>query len=136
MDHPVSKQTPDFRRVLTEDWTVTWERPAYTDRITVPEGTVYNPSIPGVAHSIVPVSRAMVASAPHDDLYRSKGAAKSTTIRRTLPDGTTFDVPAVSRRYADRLFRYVLRAVGVAEWRVQLAYGAVRSFGWYAWTNN
>jgi hypothetical protein len=133
MDRPVSKQTPDFRRVLTADWTLSWPRASYTDRITVPKGTVYNPSIPAVAHSIVPVSRAMVASAPHDDLYRSKGGAQSTTIRRTLRDGTAFDVPAVGRRYADRLFRYVLRAVGVAEWRVQLAYAAVRAAGWHAW---
>ena len=134
MTRPTSRQTENFRRVLTRDWRYSW-RPSdrELDVVTVPAGTVYNPSIPGVAHAILPVSRAMIASAPHDDLYRARGAAEqSTTIRRTV-GAATFPVPAVSRKYADRLFRQIMMDAGVARWRVELAYTAVRAAGWIAW---
>jgi hypothetical protein len=136
MDRPVSRQTENFRRELVCDWSYRWtpERRA-VDGVTVPAGTIYNPSIPGVAHSVIPVSRAMIASAPHDDLYRSAGGAEqSTTIQRTI-GAATFAVPTVGRRYADRLFRQIMIDAGVARWRVALAYRAVRAVGWIAWND-
>jgi len=135
-DRPASRQTAAFRRRLLEDWTYVWQPSAGEEhRIEVPAGVEYNPSAPGVFHSIIPVSRMQVASAPHDLLYVLRGEASGIVQRKK--NGLWRPVTRLSRRYADRLFAHVMHACRVRPWRVQLAYWGVRSpAGCWSWVED
>lgn len=133
-DRPVSRQTEDFTRTLVEPWAVEWcPTPSVTHRIVLPAGIDYNPSAPGVTHALVPVSRMMVASLPHDVLYKLQGEAEGYVIN--TKNYQSPEMP-LSRAYADRLFKQIMARCGVAPWRRQAAYWSVRAFGWAAWNEN
>lgn len=132
-DRPVSRQTAGFKRQLAQAWRYKWTPEAgVTDRIVLPPGLRYNPSVPGVFQAVVPVSRLQVASLPHDVLYVLQGETQGC-VRRKVTGAHYRPVETVSRRYADRLFRHLTRRSGTAEWRSQMAYGSVRVAGWLAW---
>ena len=95
-------------------------------RLTVPAGFTFDlASIPRLFWSLVaPFELSIAAPLLHDFLYRYAGEPP--------PPGT---VPArrYARREADRLFREVMAAEGVAAWRRHAAWAAARAFGGRAW---
>lgn len=128
---PHSRGTHGFERALLADWSWTWDRGEHKDRIFIPAGVTYDPSIPTWAESLVPEDRLQAASLPHDVIYKLQGDTQDVLERKFL--GGWIPVKAVGREYADRMFRAILREQGVASWRVFLAYRAVRWFGESAW---
>lgn len=121
---PVSTPTHSFERKLVEPWEWEWKG----DRIRIPAGVVYDPSIPSWASSVVPDDFLEPASLPHDVIYKLQGHVSEIMSRN---DGTP--IQWVSRGYADRMFRDILRIQNVPRWRRTLAYRAVRWFGGPAW---
>lgn len=92
--------------ILVEDFSFTWEGVV----ITIPSGFKFDgATIPRyfwkiIGHPFTP--RFIEASLVHDYLCKNK----------------------MNRRKADRKFRELLRANGVARWRAYLMYGAVRTY--------
>lgn len=86
--------------------------------IRVPAGFRFDAaSVPRIVWSLIsPTDLGVVAPLVHDWLYRTGGQ-----------DGE------FSRREADRLFKAHMRSEGVADWKVRLAYTAVRAFGRRSW---
>lgn len=80
--------------------------------LVIEEGFTFRPSVPRIFWPLVSPLETLTASAPHDYLYRHQQG---------------------SRRRADRLFALIMRKQGQAEWRVVLAYYAVRVAGWAWW---
>ena len=103
--------------VLFLNWGVSYqvkEEAWLHTEIVVPDGMVTDGlSVPRLARSIFDrQGRLFEVAVVHDYLYR-QGEWK--------------------RRDCDRLLRDFARSEGVSEWRVQLAYQALRAFGWIAW---
>lgn len=134
-NRPVSTGTgpPDFDRKLVEPWEWTWVHGENIDYIHIPAPVVYDPSIPWFAQSIVPDDPLEAASLPHDVIYKLQG--ETGEIIRRWQDATKEWVPvqSVSRSYADKMFRDILRIQKVATWRRTLAYRAVKYGGGWAW---
>lgn len=94
--------------------------------ITVPAGFIFDlSSVPrALWWLIAPFELSVTAPLLHDFLYREAGDPSPGSIRP----------PRVySRREADVLFREVMEQEGVAKWRRDLGYAAVRVFGHWAW---
>lgn len=133
---PRSIPTEQQTRRLVEDWTGHWVHDGATDRIEIPASTDehkvdYDPSIPGLFQPVVPDDAAEPPSLPHDVIYKLQGEVDGYIFRKE--NGAYRRVQSVSRAYADKLFRDYLRNYGVSEWRVQVAYWAVRAAGWAYW---
>jgi hypothetical protein len=111
-------------------------------RIIVPEGFIYDgASIPRVVWSISglrPDGLIRAAACIHDWIYRYSGKVPPASYQ-FAPDTPGESLvwsdcnESISRDYADRLFRYIMRDAGVAPRRVEMAYYAVWAFGWYSW---
>jgi hypothetical protein len=95
----------------------------------------YEPSIPTFAEGAIPADRLEPASLPHDVLYKVQGdlSRPEYDVLASRWQSKWHRRPTVSRRYADDLFRLILKELGVASWRTWLAYKAVRWFGRPAW---
>jgi Protein of unknown function (DUF1353) len=98
-------------------------------RITAFKGFIYDrSSIPRFFWVIVDKdSLGNVAPLFHDLLYRNGGV---------LPQHLISPHRRFSRREADDLFLEVMTKCGVGRLRRELAYQAVRQFGWIAWKEN
>jgi hypothetical protein len=125
----------DWTRVLVEDWEWVFRMRGTEYRIFVPSGVRYEPSIPTFAEGVIPADRLEPASLPHDVIYKLKGDLKTPDydVLSFEWEGEWHRKPTASRRYADDLFRLILEELGVASWRVWLAYKVVRWFGGAAW---
>ena len=133
---PISKPRHEgWTRVLVQDWEWTYTLRDTEYRIFVPQGVEYEPSIPTPAGGVIPADRLEPASLPHDVIYKLQGdlAGPEYPVLSSRWQGEWHRRPTVSRRYADELFRLILQELGVASWRVWLAYQAVRWFGQAAW---
>jgi hypothetical protein len=102
---------------------------AYNDEahvITVPEGFMFDlSSVPRpLWWLIAPFELSVSAPLLHDFLYRSGGKPRAGSVE---PPRT------YTRLDADRMFRRIMEAEGVAAWRRTLGYAAVRLFGGGAW---
>lgn len=86
--------------------------------VQIPAGFRFDAaSVPRLVWPIIsPTELGVVAPLVHDWLYRTGGQQGR-----------------FSRRAADRIFKRHMRAEGVADWKVQAAYAAVRLFGWRSW---
>ena len=94
--------------------------------ITVPEGFRFDlASIPRVFWWLIsPFELSIAAPLLHDFLYAYDGD----------PPAGSIEPPRVyTRKQADQLFRTIMEIEGVPAWRRNLAYWAVRSFGWTGW---
>jgi hypothetical protein len=102
---------------------------AYRDgetTITVPAGFRFDlSSVPRAFWWLVaPFELSVAAPLVHDFLYLHAGAP---------PPGAVEPPRRYSRAAADRVFREIMEAEGVAAWRRVLAYAAVRAFGRARW---
>ena len=76
---------------------------------------------------IAPYELSLVAPLFHDLLYEYQGK---------LPDKTYVKPYKIyTRKETDRLFLDIMKLKGVSYWRRNLAYFAVRLFGWKAWND-
>ena len=94
--------------------------------ITVPEGFRFDlASIPRIFWFLIsPFELSIAAPLLHDFLYAHDGD----------PPATSIEPPRVyTRKEADQLFLTIMKTEGVPNWRRNLAYWAVRSFGWIGW---
>lgn len=93
--------------------------------ITVPEGFRFDlASVPRIFWGLIsPFDLSVVAPLLHDYLYKNGGN----------PPGAIEPPMAYTRAQADELFRRVMEVEGVATWRRNSAYLAVRAFGRWAW---
>ena len=73
---------------------------------------------------IAPNELSLVAPLFHDLLYDFRGV---------LPADTATPYRTFTRREADDLFLHLMEAEGIAWWRRNAAYSAVRAFGWTFW---
>ena len=94
--------------------------------VTVPAGFEFDlSSVPRPFWPLIaPFELSIVAPLLHDFLYSHGGRP---------PAGSVEPPRTYSRAEADRMFREIMEAEGVAAWRRVLAYGAVRVFGRSAW---
>lgn len=132
---PVSAATDSFTRVLVEPWQYRFQMRGSTYKIQLASGIEYEPSIPTWAESVVPEDRLLQASLPHDAIYKAQGRLDGPDydVLQTKWEGVWHPRPNVSRKFADDLFRKILRDLDVSGWRIWLAYNAVRWFGQPAW---
>jgi len=95
-------------------------------RLTVPAGFRFDlASVPRLFWPLVaPFELSIAAPLLHDFLYRHAGAP---------PPGAALPARRYARRDADRLFREVMAAEGVAAWRRYAAWAAARAFGAPSW---
>jgi len=95
--------------------------------ITVPGGFVFDlASVPRIFWGVIaPFELSITAPLIHDFLYRHRGQP---------PVGAVVPPKTYARRDADVVFREIMEQEGVAKWRREVAYIAVRCFGGFAWS--
>lgn len=124
-----------WTRTLVEDWGWTFTLRGKEHCIFIPRGIEYEPSIPTLAEGAIPADRLEPASLSHDVIYKLQGrlGGPDYDVLASRWQGQWHRRTTVSRLFADDLFRLILETMGVAGWRVWLAYKAVRYFGQGAW---
>jgi len=126
----------EWNRTLVKDWEWEYDLRGTRYRVFIPKGVEYDPSIPTIAESIVPEDRLFIASLPHDVFYKLQGDLSQTDypVLESLWKGQWHRRQHVSRLYADRVFRKIIKETGVSWWRQKLAWWAIRSrWGRKAW---
>lgn len=93
------------------------------DTVTVPEGFVFEESIPTVLFSLSrPRGESKRAAAVHDYLYQNKGYFRFND-----------EFVPVERKQADAVYYELLRLKGVSIYRSWFRWLGVRLGGWSAW---
>jgi hypothetical protein len=134
-DYPVSRLTDDFTRVLVEPWTMLFMDGKNLYRIHLPEGTEYNPSIPGIGMALIPPSYLEIPSLAHDPLYRRQGVGVGSIVQIYNSDKDTWNpVLTVPRAFADDLFYTLMKKTGVPEWKQKIAKIGIFIGGLFAWS--
>ena len=120
---------------LVASYSYLWLKDGVQHELGIRKGFIYDgASVPRALWSLIglrPDGLVRPAALLHDYLYRFAG---------DLPAGSyvrSDDGPLVwSREAADRLFARVMREAGVGKWKRRMAYRAVRTFAWRAWSKN
>lgn len=88
-------------------------------------------SVPRVFWSILPPDGQYTQAAVlHDFLYNTR----KFWVDHILPGGKQADYPVdIRRRDCDDIFLEAMKVLGVALWKRQVMYLAVRAFGWIPW---
>lgn len=75
------------------------------------------------------------AALVHDFLYEFRGKLPLASLKRYNKETKTFNFHhrTFSRKDADNIFKAIMRKAGVSETSRDMAYRAVRWFGWWAW---
>jgi len=141
--------------VLTKEYTYKWDLCGYISRggevkedtreedmvvenkLTVPKGFRWDgASVPRFLWwlGFWPDGKHRAAALVHDFIYIYKGKLPAEYFKAQY-EGHTFhpQYGSFSRKDCDRLFRKMMRDGGVAEWRVQIMFYAVRWFGGFYW---
>lgn len=126
----------DLAYRLEKEYRYMWMTDAWR-MIIVPKGLIYDgASVPRIAWTvsgILPDGLLRAGALIHDFLYMNRGSLPPQNFKRLVNGQWETCTEILTRKQCDDLFASVLREADYPAWKIEIAYWAIRAFGWYAW---